>query len=104
MFFLRERWIVRAMDAKIFEDLLDRHGEDFSRWPDILRDAAAHLLLSSHEARATLAEARFLREALSAPPVLAPAGLVDRIFASAARLQAQPSTTDGETIDVSHSV
>ena len=71
------------MNAKEFEDLIDRHGEDFSCWPDVLREAAATLLVSSPAARALLEEARFIRDVLSAPPVCAPMGLADRIFAAA---------------------
>jgi hypothetical protein len=38
------------------------------------------LLRSSEAARAALAEARGLRQMLSAPPVTAPPGLIDRIM------------------------
>jgi hypothetical protein len=78
------------MDVREFEDLLDRLGEDISRWPDAQRQAAADLLSSSPDASALLAQARELREALSAPPVRAPAGLADRIFAAASRLKSDP--------------
>jgi hypothetical protein len=93
----RERWIVRAMDAKEFEDLIDRYGEDLSRWPEGLRQPAAVLLVSSQQARAIIEAARFIREALSAPPVRAPAGLADRIFASVACLKTQSSTAQSST-------
>jgi hypothetical protein len=77
------------MDVSEFEDLIDRQGEDISRWPDAQRQAALDLLASSDDARRLLDEARILRQALSAPPVRAPAGLADRIAAAASRLKAE---------------
>lgn len=71
------------MDLAEFEDLLGRLGEDLARWPAPQQDAAALLLRSSEPARAALAEARRLREALRADPVRAPAGLLDRIMQKA---------------------
>lgn len=82
------------MDVREFEDLIDRLGEDISGWPDVQRQAAVELLSSSSEASALLAEARTLREALSAPPVRAPVGLADRIFAAASRLKSEPSLVE----------
>jgi len=82
------------MDVREFEDLIDRLGEDTSRWPDAQREAAAILLSSSAEAAEVLAQARALREALAGPPVRAPAGLADRIFATASRLKAEQSAVD----------
>ncbi|MGJ4944865.1 hypothetical protein ACQR1W_30175 [Bradyrhizobium sp. HKCCYLS1011] len=73
------------MDVREFEDLIDRLGEDLSGWPEAQRQAAVELLASSPEANALLEEARTLRQALSAPPVRAPAGLADRIVAAAGR-------------------
>ncbi|NEW95814.1 hypothetical protein [Rhodopseudomonas sp. BR0G17] len=73
------------MDVAELEDLIDRLGEDPSRWPDDRRLAAERLLQESAAARALLAQARAVREALSAPPVRAPAGLADRIVAAAMR-------------------
>ena len=84
------------MDVREFEDLLDRLGEDTSRWPDAQREAAAELLSSSVEAAELLAQARALREAFAGPAVRAPAGLADRIFAAASRLKAEQSLVDGE--------
>jgi hypothetical protein len=84
------------MDVREFEDLIDRLGEDTSRWPDAQREAAASLLLSSVEAVEVLARARALREALAVPPVRAPAGLADRIFAAASRIKAEQSLADSE--------
>jgi len=82
-----EAWAVRTMDVRQFEDLIDRLGEDFSRWPDPQqRQAATELLACSKDARALIEEARVLREALSAPAVGAPDGLADRIAAAARRL------------------
>ena len=77
------------MDISAFEDLIDRLGDELSRWPDEQRLAAEALLAESAEARALLDEARVLREALSAPPVRAPAGLADRIVAAAGKLAKQ---------------
>jgi len=75
------------MDVREFEDLIDRLGEDVSRWPDAQqRQAATDLLACSEDARVLLEEARVLREALSAPAVSAPEGLADRIVAAAMRL------------------
>jgi hypothetical protein len=84
------------MDVREFEDLVDRLGEDTSRWPDAQRDAAASLLSSSAEAAEVLARARALREALTVPPVHAPAGLADRIFAAAIRIKAEQSLVDSD--------
>jgi len=49
------------------------------------------------KARALLEEARTLRQALSRPPVHAPAGLAGRIVASASRLNAEASRGEDET-------
>jgi hypothetical protein len=68
-----------------FEDLVDRLGDDVSRWPDSLAPAARALLAESDAARAILAEATVLRRALASTPVRAPAGLADRIMSEAAR-------------------
>ncbi|MES1148372.1 MAG: hypothetical protein ABUL53_04245, partial [Bradyrhizobium guangdongense] len=64
---------IRTMDVTEFEDLIDRLGEDVSRWPDDRRLPAEQLLSQSSEAQALLAQARELRAALAAPPVRAPA-------------------------------
>ncbi len=87
------------MDVGAFEDLIDRLGEDLSRWPDAQRLAAEGLLASSAEARALHDEARTLRQLLASPPVRAPAGLADRIIAAAGKLKAEPVATpaDAET-------
>jgi len=76
----------RAMDVATFEDLIDRLGEDLSRWPDDQRLAAVHLLASSAEARTLYEAASAVRRALAAPPVRVPKGLVDRIVTAAAKL------------------
>ncbi|MGF6306715.1 hypothetical protein ABIB82_000862 [Bradyrhizobium sp. i1.8.4] len=76
----------RGMDVATFEDLIDRLGEDLSRWPDDQRLAAVQLLASSVEARTLYEEASAVRRALAAPPVRAPKGLVDRIVTAAAKL------------------
>ena len=85
--------IERVMDIAEFEDLIDRLGDDPSRWPDDQRRAAEHLLAASAEARSLLGEAKAVREALAAPPVRAPAGLADRIVAAARQAPADPQTS-----------
>ncbi len=78
------------MDVATFEDLIDRLGEDLSRWPDDQRLAAVQLLASSAEARTLYEEAGAVRRALAAPPVRAPKGLADRIVTAAAKLPQKP--------------
>src|SRR5262245_38255952 len=84
------------MDVTEFEDLIDRLGDDLTRWPDELRPAAEALLAASSEARALVEEARSIREALAAPPVRAPAGLADRIVAAAGKQKAEPDAPSSE--------
>ena len=87
------------MDVTEFEELIDRLGEDLSRWPDDRRLPAEALLAQSSAAQALLDEARILRQALAAPAVRAPKGLADRIVAAAAKMKddtAEPRT-EGET-------
>lgn len=79
----------RGMDVATFEDLIDRLGEDLSRWPDDQRLAAVQLLASSAEARTLYEAASAVRRALTAPPVRAPKGLLDRIVTAAAKLPQQ---------------
>lgn len=71
------------MDVAEFEDLLGRHGENVSLWPDSRRAEAIALLRTSEQARALIADAELLRRALQAEPVRAPEGLVDRIMRKA---------------------
>ena len=72
------------MDIGEFEDLLDRLGEDVSRWPSPSREAAQALLRDSEKARAIAARAIALRDAFAnTPRVRAPTGLADRIVARA---------------------
>lgn len=78
------------MNVNEFEDLIDRLGEDMSRWPAAQREAAEGLLASSPEAQAILDEARILRMALAAPAVKAPPGLAERIIAAAGKLVVAP--------------
>lgn len=85
------------MDFATFEDLIDRLGEDLSHWPDDQRLAAVQLLASSAEARALYEEASAVRRALAAPPVRAPAGLLDRIVTAAAKLPKQPAAPPEDT-------
>ncbi|HEV2159058.1 hypothetical protein [Bradyrhizobium sp.] len=87
------------MDVTEFEELIDRLGEDLSRWPDDRRLPAEALLAQSSAAQALLDEARILRQALAAPAIRAPKGLADRIVAAAAKMKddtAEPRT-EGET-------
>jgi hypothetical protein len=94
-----EAGFARAMDVATFEDLIDRLGDDLSRWPDDQRLVAVQLLASSAEARALYEEASAMRRALSAPPVRAPRGLVDRIVIAAAKLPREPARSEGEPND-----
>ena len=87
------------MDVATFEDLIDRLGDDLSRWPDDQRLPAVQLLASSAEARALYEEASAVRRALAAPPVRAPAGLVDRIVLAAAKLPKEPAAPVDEPKD-----
>jgi hypothetical protein len=87
------------MDVTEFVELIDRLGEDLSRWPEDRRVPAQELLARSPAAQALLEEARTLRRALAAPTVRAPAGLADRIVAAAAKMKddAAEPRTEGET-------
>jgi hypothetical protein len=85
------------MDVSEFEDLIDRLGEDMSRWPEGQRVAAQELLASSRDAQALLEEARTLRRALARSPGRAPAGLADRIVSAAAKLNAEALRAEDET-------
>lgn len=76
------------MDLARFSDLIDRLGEDISRWPQPDRAGATDLLARSAEARDRLDEAVGLRRALARPAVRAPEGLADRIAAAARELKA----------------
>ncbi|QOZ51123.1 hypothetical protein [Bradyrhizobium sp. CCBAU 53338] len=89
------------MDVTEFEELIDQLGEDLSRWPDDRRLPAEELLKHSSAAQASLEEMRVLRRALAAPPVRAPAGLVDRIAAAAAKMKSDTAEprTEGETAE-----
>ncbi len=87
------------MDVTEFEELIDRLGEDLSRWPDDRRLPAEALLAQSSAAQALLDEARVLRQALAAPAIRAPKGLADRIVTAASKMKddtAEPRT-EGET-------
>lgn len=80
----------------MFEDLIDRLGEDLSGWPNDQRLAAEQLLATSAAARTLHEEARVLRKALGGPSVSAPAGLADRIVAAAGRLKAEQAASSDE--------
>jgi hypothetical protein len=72
------------MDIEEFEDLVDQYGEDLAAWPVDLQEPAAALVHESVRARAAIAQAQMLRQALRGQlrgP--APAGLADRIIAAA---------------------
>ena len=84
------------MNVAEFEDFIDRLGEDMSQWPESQRLAAAQLLESSDEARALLEQATILRDALSSPPIRAPAGLADRIVSAAMRQTAASGPAERE--------
>jgi hypothetical protein len=91
------------MDLSEFEDLIDRLGEDMSRWPEGRRVAASQLLGSSSNAQALLADARALRQALAGPAVRAPAGLVDRIVTAAAEPASPDDKATANPADISQS-
>ena len=73
------------MDIEEFEDLLDRLGEDLSRWPAGKQRSASVLLAQSGEARELLREAVSLRGLLSKSPIRAPEGLAERIVVRASQ-------------------
>jgi hypothetical protein len=83
------------MDIEEFEDLLDRLGEDLSRWPAEKQRSASVLLAQSGEARELLREAVSLRSLLSKPPVRAPEGLADRIVFHASQHAATEKAVSG---------
>jgi hypothetical protein len=91
------RSCVLTMDVAMFEDLIDRLGEDLSRWPSDQRLAAEQLLATSSVARTLHEEARVLRKVLGARPVGAPAGLADRIVAAAGRLKAEQAASSSQS-------
>lgn len=89
--------VEHAMDIAEFEDLIDRLGDDPSRWPDDQRREAERLVATSTEAQRLIADAKAVREALAAPPVRAPAGLADRIVAAARQAPVGPQgSPEGE--------
>jgi hypothetical protein len=83
---------IRMMRIEEFEDLLDRHGEDVSAWPDSDRDSGLALLRTSQAARDLVDEARSLRLAFGTDslPLAAPPDLADRVIANAIQSQAMP--------------
>lgn len=71
-----------------FEDALDQYGSDLAGWPDALAAPARRLLEQSSQAQQALAAARQMDQGLDAMfarPVVAPAGLADRIVAGASK-------------------
>jgi hypothetical protein len=74
------------MNIEQFQDLVDRFGEAPAGWPADLRAQAVRFLAGSPEAQDIVAEAAELRAMFRNDVVTkAPAGLSDRIFASAGR-------------------
>jgi hypothetical protein len=74
------------MNLEEFEDLVDRCGENVSRWPAPFREQGAALLRASEAAREIVSCAALLRRTLGeAEPIRAPSALVDRIVSSASR-------------------
>jgi hypothetical protein len=72
------------MKLEEFEDLVDRWGENVSRWPAPYREQGAALLRTSGSAREIVDRAAVLRDAFSeSTQHRAPAGLADRIVAAA---------------------
>ncbi|MBS1165998.1 MAG: hypothetical protein H6R00_2023 [Proteobacteria bacterium] len=70
------------MDEAQFQDLVDRQGEDLTRWPEAVRAEAERLLVVSESARRILADAIALRAVFaSARPIRAPRDLAARILA-----------------------
>lgn len=70
------------MDEAQFQDLVDRQGEDLTRWPEAIRIEAERLLLVSDTARRILNDAVALRAAFAASrPIRAPRDLAQRIMA-----------------------
>lgn len=68
------------MDIEQFEELVDEFGEFPAGWPDNERAEAISLLNSSQKAREIVAEAAALRHMFQrSEPVIAPAGLANRI-------------------------
>jgi hypothetical protein len=79
------------MDIEEFEDLVDRLGDDLSKWPEAAREVGERLLANSPAAREIMEEAALVRQAFSqgrAEP--APAGLADRIVLRAMAHRAPP--------------
>lgn len=73
------------MNIDQFQDLVDRFGEFPADWPVEFRAEAVRLLAASPEAQDIVAEAAKLRDMFQSDALeKAPAGLSDRIFASAA--------------------
>lgn len=69
------------MDEAQFQDLVDRQGEDLTRWPEAIRIEAERLLLVSDSARRILNNAVALRSAFAASrPIRAPRDLAQRIM------------------------
>lgn len=83
------------MELGEFQDLIGRWGDDVSCWPEQERADAEHLLTASSAARALLEEFASLRRALAPRPVVAPAGLLDRIVNAAAELETGPLLGSG---------
>lgn len=71
-----------------FRELVEHYGAALASWPVEHRASAQALIESSDEAREILAEIAEMERALrSAPPMKAPAGLVDRIMTAARKTE-----------------
>lgn len=77
-------------EARVFE-LIEAYGPEPEAWPDAERDAARTFLLGAPSTfKDAIAEARLLESALAAiPEPQAPAGLAERIIASAPLAEAK---------------
>ncbi|CCE06209.1 hypothetical protein BRAS3843_1640019 [Bradyrhizobium sp. STM 3843] len=84
------------MDVGTFEDLIDRLGDDLSRWPDAERCAGRLLLASLPEARTLFEQAKALRAALEARVIRAPAGLAGQIIAAVRTLRSSPEGAEAD--------
>lgn len=86
------------MSLEAFEDALDTHGGDLSRWPQALRAAAEALLQTDDRARSLLHAAQELDAALAADPSpTADSGLTDRIMQRIAEHEVGAENVRAET-------
>lgn len=74
------------MDTAEFEDFLERHGEDISRWPTDQSPAAIALLANSGDAQALYNEAVAMRALFAGQNVSASPKLKNQIMDEASRI------------------